>query len=192
MSLQTINPATGETLATYEEMTSDEVRSIIDKVHEPYLDWRLTSFRSRAALIRQAAQVLRSNAGEYARQMAEEVGKPVRAGVAEVQKCAVGCDYYSENAERFLAPEIAKTEARKSFAAFRPLGGVLAVMPWNFPFWQVFRFAAPGLMTGNAAVLKHASNVPGCALAIEQVFRKAGFPENLFRTLITAAARSMR
>jgi succinate-semialdehyde dehydrogenase/glutarate-semialdehyde dehydrogenase len=112
------------------------------------------------------------------------MGKPVRAGVAEVQKCAVGCDYYAENAERFLAPEIIKTDARKSFVAFRPLGVVLAVMPWNFPFWQVFRFAAPGLMAGNAAVLKHASNVPGCALAIEQIFRKAGFPENLFRTLM--------
>jgi succinate-semialdehyde dehydrogenase/glutarate-semialdehyde dehydrogenase len=184
MSLHTINPTTGETLAPYEEMTSDEVRKIIDKVHEAYLDWHLTSFRSRAALIRQAAQVLRSNAGEYARLMAEEMGKPVRAGVAEVQKCAVGCDYYAENAERFLAPEIIKTDARKSFVAFRPLGVVLAVMPWNFPFWQVFRFAAPGLMAGNAAVLKHASNVPGCALAIEQIFRKAGFPENLFRTLM--------
>ena len=184
MSLQTINPATGETLATYEEMTSDEVRSIIGKVHEAYLGWRLTSFRSRAAVMHQAAQVLRSNAAEYARLMAEEMGKPVRDGVAEVQKCAVGCDYYAENAEHFLAPEIAKTEARKSFVAFRPLGIVLAVMPWNFPFWQVFRFAAPGLMAGNAAVLKHASNLPGCALAIEQAFRKAGFPENLFRTLM--------
>jgi succinate-semialdehyde dehydrogenase/glutarate-semialdehyde dehydrogenase len=184
MSLQTINPATGETLATYEEMTSDEVRSIIGKVHEAYLGWRLTSFRSRAAVMHQAAQVLRSNAAEYARLMAEEMGKPVRDGVAEVQKCAVGCDYYAENAEHFLAPEIAKTEARKSSVAFRPLGIVLAVMPWNFPFWQVFRFAAPGLMAGNAAVLKHASNVPGCALAIEQAFRKAGFPENLFRTLM--------
>ena len=184
MSLQTINPATGETLATYEEMTSDEVRSIIGKVHEADLGWRLTSFRSRAAVMHQAAQVLRSNAAEYARLMAEEMGKPVRDGVAEVQKCAVGCDYYAENAEHFLAPEIAKTEARKSFVAFRPLGIVLAVMPWNFPFWQVFRFAAPGLMAGNAAVLKHASNLPGCALAIEQAFRKAGFPENLFRTLM--------
>src|ERR1700730_800699 len=184
MSLQTINPATGETLATYEEMTPDQVRSIIGKVHEAYLGWRLTSFRSRAAVMHQAAQVLRSNAAEYARLMAEEMGKPVRDGVAEVQKCAVGCDYYAENAEHFLAPEIAKTEARKSFVAFRPLGIVLAVMPWNFPFWQVFRFAAPGLMAGNAAVLKHASNVPGCALAIEQAFRKAGFPENLFRTLM--------
>jgi succinate-semialdehyde dehydrogenase/glutarate-semialdehyde dehydrogenase len=184
MSLQAINPATGERLAAYEEITPDQLRSIIDKADEAFLDWRLTSFRSRAALMRQAAQVLRSNAAEYARLMAEEMGKPVRAGVAEVQKCAVGCDYYAENAERFLGPEIVKTQARKSFVTFQPLGVVLAVMPRNFPFWQVFRFAAPGLMAGNAVVVKHASNVPGCALAIEQIFRKAGFPDSLFRTLM--------
>jgi succinate-semialdehyde dehydrogenase/glutarate-semialdehyde dehydrogenase len=134
--------------------------------------------------MRQAAQVLRSNAAEYAHLMAEEMGKPVRSGTAEVQKCALGCDYYAANAERFLAPEVVKTEARKSFVTFQPLGVVLAVMPWNFPFWQVFRFAAPGLMAGNATVLKHASNVPGCALAVEQIFRKAGLRENLFRTLM--------
>jgi succinate-semialdehyde dehydrogenase/glutarate-semialdehyde dehydrogenase len=184
MALQAVNPATGERLAAYEEMPLDEVRNIIDKAHKAHLDWHRTSFRSRAALMRQAAQVLRSNAAEYAQLMAEEMGKPMRAGAAEVQKCALDCDYYAENAERFLAPEVVKTEARKSFVTFQPLGVVLAVMPWNFPFWQVFRFAAPGLMAGNAAVLKHASNVPGCALAVEQIFRKAGFPENLFRTLM--------
>jgi succinate-semialdehyde dehydrogenase/glutarate-semialdehyde dehydrogenase len=184
MALQTINPANGETLATYEEMASREVQSIIADAHRAYLGWRATSFRERAALMRNAAEVLRGGARDYARLMAEEMGKPIRDGIAEAQKCAVGCDYYAENAERFLAPEPVKTEARKSFVAFNPLGVVLAVMPWNFPFWQVFRFAAPGLMAGNAAVLKHASNVPGCALAIEQVFRKAGFPEHLFRTLL--------
>ena len=184
MALQAINPATGETLATYKEMPLDEVRNIIDKAHQAYLDWRRTSFRSRAALMRQAAQVLRSNAAEYGHLMAEEMGKPMRAGAAEVQKCALGCDYYAENAARFLAPEVVKTEARKSFVTFQPLGVVLAVMPWNFPLWQVFRFAAPGLMAGNATVLKHASNVLGCALAVEQIFRKAGLPENLFRTLM--------
>jgi succinate-semialdehyde dehydrogenase/glutarate-semialdehyde dehydrogenase len=184
MALQAVNPATGQRLAAYEEMTLEEVRGIIDKAHKAYLNWRRTSFHSRAALMRQAAQVLRSNAAEYAHLMAEEMGKPMRAGAAEVQKCALGCDYYAENAERFLAPEVVKTEARKSFVTFQPLGVVLAVMPWNFPFWQVFRFAAPGLMAGNAAVLKHASNVPGCALAVERIFRKAGFPENLFRTLM--------
>ena len=184
MALQAINPANGETLATYEEMASREVQSIIADAHRGYLGWRATSFRERAALMRNAAEVLRGGARDYARLMAEEMGKPIRDGIAEAQKCAVGCDYYAENAERFLAPEPVKTEARKSFVAFNPLGVVLAVMPWNFPFWQVFRFAAPGLMAGNAAVLKHASNVPGCALAIEQVFRKAGFPEHLFRTLL--------
>jgi succinate-semialdehyde dehydrogenase/glutarate-semialdehyde dehydrogenase len=184
MALHAINPATGETLATYKEMPLDEVRNIIDKAHKAYLDWRRTSFRSRAALMRQAAQLLRSNAAEYAHLMAEEMGKPVRSGTAEVQKCALGCDYYAENAERFLGPEVVRTKARKSFVTFQPLGVVLAVMPWNFPFWQVFRFAAPGLMAGNAAVLKHASNVPGCALAIEQIFRKAAFPDNLFGTLM--------
>jgi succinate-semialdehyde dehydrogenase/glutarate-semialdehyde dehydrogenase len=116
--------------------------------------------------------------------MAQEMGKPLRDGIAEAQKCATGCDFYAEHAARFLAPEPVATEARKCFVTFQPLGVVLAVMPWNFPFWQVFRFAAPGLMAGNAAVLKHASNVPGCALAIEEVFRRAGFPENLFRTLM--------
>lgn len=116
--------------------------------------------------------------------MAEEMGKPFKDGVAEVEKCATCCDYFAEHAERHLADEIIATDARKSYVAFRPLGVVLAVMPWNFPFWQVIRFAAPGLMAGNAGVLKHASNVPGCALAIEQIFKDAGFPENLFRTLM--------
>jgi succinate-semialdehyde dehydrogenase/glutarate-semialdehyde dehydrogenase len=184
MALHAINPANGETLASYDEMTTPEVQGIVGQVHEAFLGWRLTSFRSRAALMREAAQLLRADAPAYARLMAQEMGKPVRDGVAEAQKCALACDYYAENAEHFLAPEMVRTEARKSFIAFRPLGVVLAVMPWNFPFWQVFRFAAPGLMAGNAAVLKHASNVPGCALAIERLFRQAGFPEDLFRALL--------
>ncbi|MGZ5165316.1 MAG: NAD-dependent succinate-semialdehyde dehydrogenase, partial [Burkholderiales bacterium] len=133
---------------------------------------------------RAAAPVLRNKAETYARLMAQEMGKPVRDGIAEAQKCAVGCEFYADNAERFLAREPVKTEARESFVAFNPIGVVLGVMPWNFPFWQVFRFGAPTLMAGNAAVLKHASNVPGCALAIEEIFRTAGFPENLFRTLM--------
>jgi succinate-semialdehyde dehydrogenase/glutarate-semialdehyde dehydrogenase len=184
MTLQTINPASGAVVASYEETSAEAVQAIIASAHQAYLEWRSRSFGERAALMRRAAEVLRGNAREYARLMAEEMGKPIRDGIAEIQKCAVGCDYYAENAERFLAPEPVVTEARKSHVAFNPLGVVLAVMPWNFPFWQVFRFAAPGLMAGNAAVLKHASNVPGCALAIEQVFRKAGFPEQLFRTLL--------
>ena len=134
--------------------------------------------------MRAAAQILRRKADEYARLMAEEMGKPYRQGVSEAQKCAHGCDFFAENASQFLARESVKTEAHKSFVAFRPLGVILAIMPWNFPFWQVFRFAAPSLMAGNAVVLKHASNVPGCALAIESIFREAGFPRDLYRNLL--------
>ena len=187
MTLQTINPASGAVVASYEETSPEAVQAIIAGAHQAYREWRSTSFGERAVLMRRAAEVLRGNARDYARLMAEEMGKPVRDGIAEIQKCAGGCEYYAENAERFLALEPVVTEARKSYIAFNPLGVVLAVMPWNFPFWQVFRFAAPGLMAGNAAVLKHASNVSGCALAIEQVFRTAGFPEQLFRTLLISS-----
>jgi succinate-semialdehyde dehydrogenase / glutarate-semialdehyde dehydrogenase len=187
--IQSVNPATGEGVATYEETTPEAANGIIESVHEVFLEWRRRPFAERSAPMRRAAGILRDNAGEYARLMAREMGKPVKEGAAEVRKCATVCDFYAENAERFLAPEPVATEARKSFVAFNPLGVVLAVMPWNFPFWQVFRFAAPGLMAGNAAVLKHASNVPGCALAIEEIFREAGFPANLFRTLIVGSAR---
>src|SRR5439155_17130039 len=187
MTIRAINPATGEVVATHEEMTPAAVGRILEDVHEAFLGWRRASFADRAAPMRRAANTLRANAGDYARLMAKEMGKPVREGVAEAQKCASVCDFYAENAERFLAREAIATEARKSFVTFNPLGVVLAVMPWNFPFWQVFRFAAPGLMAGNAAVLKHASNVPCCALAIETIFREAGFPENLFRTLMVGS-----
>jgi succinate-semialdehyde dehydrogenase / glutarate-semialdehyde dehydrogenase len=187
MSFQSINPANGEVLATYEEMKPDQLPGLIGKVHDAFVSWRRTSFDDRAKLMRQAAQVLRKDASEYARLMAQEMGKPVRDGVAEAQKCALACDFYAENTARFLGRELVATEARNSFITFNPLGAILAVMPWNFPFWQVFRFAAPNLMAGNAAVLKHASNVPGCALAIEAVFRLAGFPEHLFRTLMISS-----
>ncbi|MDB5922279.1 MAG: Aldehyde Dehydrogenase [Betaproteobacteria bacterium] len=184
MAIESINPATGERLKTYEEMPRGEVEHILDKTHEAFLAWRWKSFEERGQRMRAAAQVLRNKAETYARLMAQEMGKPVRDGIAEAQKCAVGCEFYADNAERFLAREPVKTEARESFVTFNPIGVVLGVMPWNFPFWQVFRFGAPTLMAGNAAVLKHASNVPGCALAIEEIFRTAGFPENLFRTLM--------
>ena len=187
MAIQAINPTNGEPLAAYEEMSSREMQDVIAKAHKAYLGWRTTGFHERASVMGRAAEVLRRGAPNQARLMAEEMGKPIRDGLAEVQKCAAACDYYAENAERFLAPEPVRTEAQRSFVTFNPLGVVLAVMPWNFPFWQVFRFAAPGLMAGNAAVLKHASNVPGCALAIEQVFQQAGFPEDLFRTLLVGS-----
>jgi len=184
MTLQSINPVSGAIVASYEQTSSQATEVLIASTHQAYLAWRSTPFRERATLLRRAGGVLRENAPEYARLMAVEMGKPIRDGIAEIQKCAGACDFYAENSERFLMTEPVVTEARKSFIAFNPLGVVLAVMPWNFPFWQVFRFAAPALMAGNAALLKHASNVPGSALAIEQVFRKAGFPEHLFRTLL--------
>ena len=185
--MKAVNPATGETIKEYEEMTPEEVKSVIEKSHQAFLSWRKTGFTERASLMKKAAQIFRDKSDDYARLMAEEMGKPIASGRAEAEKCAWGCDYYTENAEQFLQPELNETDAGKGFVTFQPLGVILAVMPWNFPFWQVFRFAAPALMAGNAAVLKHASNVPGCALAIEDIFHKAGFPENIFRTLLISS-----
>jgi succinate-semialdehyde dehydrogenase/glutarate-semialdehyde dehydrogenase len=184
MTISSINPATGRVVKEYEELTPAAAASIVAAVHQAFLEWRQTSFAERAECMRRAGEVLRTRATDLGRLMAVEMGKPVTVGEGEVRKCATACDYFADNAEGFLAPQQVRTEARKSFVTFNPLGVVLAVMPWNFPFWQVVRFAAPGLMAGNAAVLKHASNVPGCALAIEEVFREAGFPQNLFRTLL--------
>ncbi|MGH7570786.1 MAG: NAD-dependent succinate-semialdehyde dehydrogenase [Gemmatimonadota bacterium] len=189
MPIEVVNPATGKTLRTVPETPADELDEIVERAHQTFMAWRETSFEERSRRMRGAAAVLKERAGEYARLMAEEMGKPVRDGRSEAEKCAWVCEYYAENAERFLAHEPVETDARESFVAFRPLGVVLAVMPWNFPFWQVFRFAAPGLMAGNAALLKHASNVPGSALAIEAIFREAGFPEDLFRALLVGSAR---
>ena len=189
MSMQAINPATGEVVRTYEETNPAAVEEIVRAVDAASQEWRRASFAERAVPMRKAAQILREQAPEFARLMAREMGKPLRDGIGEAKKCATACDFFAEHAERLLAPEDVATEARHSFVAFNPLGVVLAVMPWNFPFWQVFRFAAPGLMAGHAAVLKHASNVPGCAMAIEDVFRRAGFPANLFRTLLVASNR---
>lgn len=187
--IKAVDPTTGEIIKEYKEMTPEEAKSIIEKSHEAFLSWRKSSFSERAVLMKKAAMVLRDNAEEYAELMTQEMGKLIKDGVAEVEKCALACDYFAENAESFLQPEAIETDAKKSFVTFQPLGVVLAVMPWNFPFWQVFRFAAPALMAGNAAVLKHASNVPGCALAIEGVFKNAGFPENIFRTLLVGSSQ---
>ncbi|MDY7091742.1 MAG: NAD-dependent succinate-semialdehyde dehydrogenase [Acidobacteriota bacterium] len=184
MTLETINPATGEVLCTYQRTTTEEVRTSIEECHQAFLRWRRTDFSERAEKMRKAAEILRQRADEYAVLMAREMGKPVAGGRSEAEKCAWVCDYYAEHAESFLARETIETDAQSSFVTYQPLGVVLAVMPWNFPFWQVFRFAAPALMAGNGGLLKHASNVPGCALAIERVFLDAGFPEGLFRTLI--------
>lgn len=189
MAIKAVNPASGEVFESYEEATAEAVSKIIGEVNAAFLDWRRVPIAERAVPMRRAAEILRAEAHDHARLMAWEMGKPVRDGIAEAQKCATGCDYYADNAERLLEREIVATDARSSFVTFNPLGVILAVMPWNFPFWQVFRFAAPGLMAGNAAVLKHASNVPGCALAIEDIFRRAGFPTHLFRTLMIGSKR---
>jgi succinate-semialdehyde dehydrogenase/glutarate-semialdehyde dehydrogenase len=184
MDVTAINPATGQTVKIYHETPSEEVTRAIERAHEAWKQWRERPFVERAALMRKSAEVLRGRKAELARLMASEMGKPLKQGEAEVEKCAWVCEYYADNAQRFLAPEDVKTDAKRSYVAFKPLGVVLAVMPWNFPLWQVYRFAAPGLMAGNVGLLKHASNVPGCALAIEDMLRAAGFPEGTFRTLL--------
>ena len=187
MELKSMNPATGEVVGTYEELAPGSVVRAIDESEAALAAWRETSFAERASLMRRAAGVLRRGARDLSTLMALEMGKPVRQGRAEVEKCAWVCEYYAENAARFLEPETVATDARRSFVTFQPLGVVLAVMPWNFPFWQVFRFAAPALMAGNVGLLKHASNVCGCALAIEDVFTKAAFPRGVFKTLLVGS-----
>jgi succinate-semialdehyde dehydrogenase/glutarate-semialdehyde dehydrogenase len=189
MALESINPATGELIEAFEEWSQEKTRGVIEEVDEAWLSWRRTSFARRAELMHEAAVVLRRNKEEYARTMALEMGKPIGDGRGEVEKCAWVCDFYADNAENFLADEPAESDGSKAYVAFRPIGTVLAVMPWNFPFWQVFRFAAPALMAGNTGVLKHSSNVPRCALAIEDVFRQAGFPVNVFRTLMIGSGQ---
>lgn len=185
--LTSINPANNKTIKSYTEMQGEEISQIISQADEAFNSWKETSFIHRTKLMHNAASVLRNNSEEYSLLMTTEMGKPIKQSRAEVEKCAWVCDYYADNAEKFLRDEIIKTEASKSFVSYQPLGVILAVMPWNFPFWQVLRFAAPNIMAGNAGLLKHASNVSGCALAIEDIFRKAGFPENLFRTLLVSS-----
>ena len=190
MAIQSINPATGELLKTFESWDEKQVDQVLQKVADVTEGWRQTPFSVRAQLLRNAAGVLREGKEDYARLMMLEMGKPVTEGRAEVDKCAWACDFYAENGEAFLRDETIASDAGRSYVAYLPLGTVLAVMPWNFPLWQVFRFAAPGLMAGNTGVLKHASNVPQCALAIEEIFRRAEFPDHVFRTLMIGAART--
>jgi succinate-semialdehyde dehydrogenase / glutarate-semialdehyde dehydrogenase len=189
MTLRSVNPADGRLVQEYPETGRDEVARILRDAHAAFLGWRETSFAERSAPMRRAGAFLRERRDELARLMAVEMGKPIAQGRAEAEKCGWVCDYYAETAERFLSPEQIATDAVKSYVAFAPLGVVLAVMPWNFPFWQVFRFAAPALMAGNAGVLKHAGNVSGCALAIEGIFHDAGIPPALFRSLLVPSGR---
>ncbi|HJQ39345.1 MAG TPA: NAD-dependent succinate-semialdehyde dehydrogenase [Thermoanaerobaculia bacterium] len=187
MTIASVNPATGETFATFEPLTSSDLEQKLQRAVEAFEKNRARSFADRATRMNRAAELLETRAKEFARTITLEMGKPIGAAVAEVQKCALVCRHYAEHAERYLADEQIPTEARESYVCFEPIGPVLAVMPWNFPFWQVFRFAAPALMAGNVGLLKHASNVPQSALAIEDVFREAGFNEGEFQTLLISS-----
>jgi succinate-semialdehyde dehydrogenase / glutarate-semialdehyde dehydrogenase len=187
MPIETLNPATGELLQSFPEMESAEVDRILTAAAAAQKAWARAPFAERAAPMRRVGQLLRERAPEYARLMALEMGKPLKDGAAEVTKCGWVCDYYADQAARHLAPREEPSDAGRSYVRFDPLGVVLAVMPWNFPFWQVFRFIAPHLMAGNGGLLKHASNVPQCALAIERAMHDSGFPPDLFRTLLVGA-----
>ncbi|SRR5581483_2198933 len=187
MPISSINPATGEVLQTFDSLNEHQLEEKIARAAEAFHEHRRTSFAERAERMMRAAEILESEKKSFARTMTLEMGKPINAAVQEAEKCAWVCRYYAENAERHLGDEIVETNATKSFVRYQPLGVVLAVMPWNFPFWQVFRFAAPALMVGNVGLLKHASNVPQCALAIEDIFHRAGFMEGAFQTLLAGS-----
>ncbi len=188
MPIATINPATGETLQTFEELSAQQLGQKLQLAADTFRSYRTTSFAERSELLQQAAALLETDKSRFARLMTIEMGKPIKGAISEVEKCALVCRYYAENAARQLADQVVETNATRSYIRFHPLGPVLAVMPWNFPFWQVFRFAAPALMAGNVGLLKHASNVPQCALAIEEVFQRAGFPNGAFQTLLIGSA----
>jgi succinate-semialdehyde dehydrogenase/glutarate-semialdehyde dehydrogenase len=182
--MQSVNPFSGEVIANYPEYTADEVNTIIRQVDEAFQKWKLTSFESRASLMKNLQAKLLEKKSELAEIMVSEMGKVRREAIGEIEKCALVCSFYANNASTFLQNEAIPTEASESYITYQPIGTILAVMPWNFPFWQVFRFLAPALMAGNTGVLKHASNVQGCALAIEQLIMEAGFPDHVFRTLV--------
>jgi succinate-semialdehyde dehydrogenase/glutarate-semialdehyde dehydrogenase len=184
MAIATINPTTGEALKTFTELSAQQIEDKLQLAASTFQSYRHTSFPYRAERMIRAAEILENEKHELGNLMTIEMGKPIKAAVSEAEKCALVCRYYAENAQHHLADIAVKTNAKQSYVRFQPLGPVLAVMPWNFPFWQVFRFAAPALMAGNVGLLKHASNVPQCALAIEDVFRRAGFPEGAFQTLL--------
>lgn len=185
--IATVNPATGKTLKTFTALTGSQIEEKLQLAAETFRTYRGTPFEERQHCMNRAAEILENEKREFGRMMTLEMGKPILGAIAEVEKCAWVCRYYAENAKQHLADQIVETNATRSFVRFQPLGPVLAVMPWNFPFWQVFRFAAPALMAGNVGLLKHASNVPQCALAIEEIFRRAAFPAGAFQTLLVGS-----
>lgn len=184
MAMHSVNPVNGKIIKRYKEDTAKAVVQKIERAEKAWLQWKATSFEQRAQRLIKAASLLRKEQQALAELMALEMGKPLKEGAGEIEKCALACEYYAKNGAAFLKDELIKTDARKSFVTFQPVGIVLAVMPWNFPYWQCFRFIAPALMAGNVGLLKHASNVPGCAVSIEQLLLKAGFPRGVFQTLL--------
>lgn len=191
MAFESRNPTTGEILRVYPEMDLQEALLALQKGHEAFRTWRGTSFQTRAIAMQKAAAKLMEEKQPLAELMTQEMGKPILESHAEIEKCAWLCKYFAENAEGFLEAELIETGASKSYIAYEPLGIILAIMPWNFPFWQAFRAAVPALMAGNGMVLKHASNVSGCALAIEQIFKACGFPEALFQTFLVTSTTAL-
>jgi len=189
MTIATIDPASGQTIKTFEQMTDAQVEARVRRAAETFREYRKTPFAERARNMLKAAEILETEKNALGRLMTLEMGKPLRAAVAEAAKCATACRYYAENAQKFLADEVVETSAKRSFIRYLPIGPVLAVMPWNFPFWQVIRFAAPALMAGNVGLLKHASNVPQCAIKIEEIFLAAGFPDGAFQTLLIGSQK---
>ena len=189
MAIATTNPATGEVLKTFTELTDSQIDAKIQLASEVFTKYRKVPFAERARRMMKAAEILEAEKDVFGRMMTIEMGKPLAAAVAEAVKCATGCRYYAENAERFLADEVVEIGVTRSYIKYQPIGPVLAIMPWNFPFWQVFRFAAPCLMAGNTGLLKHASNVPQCALMIEDIFRRVGFPEGSFQALLIGSKK---
>src|SRR3989440_3635540 len=192
MSIQTINPTTEEVLETFEPYSQEQIDESLDQAHRAFLQWRMTPFAERAKHLHSVASYLRDHKHELARTAVLEMGKSITEAEAEVEKCAWNCDYFAGNAESFLADEKVATNARESYVAFRPLGVILAVMPWNFPYWQVFRFAAPALMAGNTTVLKHASNVSRVALEIERIMQEAGLPRGVLRTVLVPGSETSK
>ena len=187
--MKSINPFNNELIKEYQEYNQEEVEQIIRNADEAYRSWRNSSFDERSVKMKKAAEILLDNKQQYGELISTEMGKIIKESVSEVEKCAWVCNYYADNAKKFLADEPIETDAAKSMVSFEPLGVVLSIMPWNFPFWQVFRFAAPTIMAGNAGLLKHASNVSGCSLEIEKIFKEAGFPDNLFRSLLVPGSK---
>ena len=189
MNLISINPANNKKLNSYQEISKDSINQIIDSSFNTFLEWRNKSFSYRAKKMRYLAELLKQKKEELGLLMTKEMGKPIKQSIAEAEKCAWVCEYYADNAEQFLSQKEIPTESTKSFISFQPIGIVLAIMPWNFPFWQVFRFASPALMAGNVGILKHASNVQGCAIEIEKLFLEAGFPKFAFSNLVIGSKK---